>query len=40
MNAQFEAARAGSPAHGYANRALSSDALLASFLEELKYNAV
>jgi len=36
MNAMFEAARTGSPAQGYANRAQSSDALLASFLEELK----
>ena len=38
MNTLFEAARAGKAAQGYANRALASDDLLATFLAELKSN--
>jgi hypothetical protein len=40
MNSFFEAARAGVPAQDMAARALSSEQLLATFLEDLKSSTV
>ena len=36
MNAAFESARAGKTAQSFAHRALSSDALLETFLQEIQ----